>query len=125
MSPLVLDAGAFIALERRDTRMLAVADELHRARQVGYTPAGVVAAVWRGSARQHAVGRLLRAGAVQIEPLSAELAYGIGRRLGRTSTSDVIDAHVAVLARRLRATVLTADPDDLAALDPTLTLVVV
>jgi hypothetical protein len=33
--------------------------------------------------------------------------------------------HVALLARRLRATVLTSDPGDLTALDPPLTLVTV
>ncbi|MGH3613469.1 MAG: hypothetical protein ACRDRK_12930 [Pseudonocardia sp.] len=30
---MVLDAGALIALERRDTRMLALADLLHRHRR--------------------------------------------------------------------------------------------
>lgn len=122
---VVLDAGAMIALERRDTRMLALADELHRARRIGYVPAGVVAQTWRGAARQHAMVRLLRARAVQVDPLSEDVAYRLGLLLAKSGTSDVIDGHVALLARRLRATVLTADPDDLAALDSTLTLVTV
>jgi endonuclease III len=37
----------------------------------------------------------------------------------------VVDAHVVRLARRLRAAVVTSDPDDIAALDRTLTVVTV
>ena len=125
MTALVLDSGAMIALERRDTRMLALADELHRARRIGYVPAGVVAQTWRGSARQHAAMRLLRAGALRVDPLSEDVAYRLGLLLAKSGTSDVIDAHVALLARRLRATVVTSDPDDLTALDPTLILVTI
>ncbi len=125
MTVVVLDVGAMIALERRDPRMLALADELYGARRIGYVPAGVVAQAWRGSARQHATVRLLRAGAVRVDPLSEDVAYRLGLLLAQSGTSDVIDAHVALLARRLQATVLTSDPDDLTALDPTLTLVTV
>jgi hypothetical protein len=49
----------------------------------------------------------------------------LGLLLAKSGMSDVVDAHVALLARRLHATVLTSDPDDLTALDPTLTLVTV
>ncbi|MGH3903508.1 MAG: PIN domain-containing protein [Pseudonocardiaceae bacterium] len=123
MTIVVLDAGALIALERRDTRLLALADELHRQRQVAHVPTGVVAQTWRGSARQHATVRLLRAQAVRVDPLSEDVAYQLGILLGSSGTADVVDAHVALLARRLRATVLTSDPDGIAALDPALTLV--
>ncbi|MGH3783568.1 MAG: PIN domain-containing protein, partial [Pseudonocardiaceae bacterium] len=123
MTVVVLDSGAMIALERRDTRMLALADELHGARRIGYVSAGVVAQTWRGSARQHATMRLLRAGAVRVDPLSEDVAYRLGLLLAKSGTSDVVDAHVALLARRLHATVVTSDPDDLTALDPTLTFV--
>lgn len=125
MTILVLDAGAFSALERRDTRMLALADELHRRRRSALVPAGVVAQVWRGSARQHAVIRLIRANAVRVDPLSEDLAYHLGLLLATSGTSDVVDAHVAWLARRLRATVVTSDPDDIAALDAALAIVVI
>lgn len=125
MTVVVLDAGAIIALERRDARMLALADELNKSRRIGYVPAGVVAQTWRGSARQYATARLLRAGAVRVDPLSEDVAYRLGLLLAKSGTSDVVDAHVALLARRLQATVLTSDPDDLTALDPTLALVIV
>jgi hypothetical protein len=101
---------------------LALADELYRARCVGYVPAGVVAQTWRGSARQHATMRLLRAGAVHVDPLSEDVAYRLGLLLAKSGTSDVVDAHVALLARRLRASVVTSDPAGLAVLDPSLIL---
>ncbi|MGH3547706.1 MAG: PIN domain-containing protein [Pseudonocardiaceae bacterium] len=125
MNIVVLDAGAIIAVERRDTRMLALADELNRARRIGHVPAGVVAQTWRGSARQHATVRMLRAEAVRVDPLSEDVAYRLGLLLAKSGTSDVVDAHVALLARRLHATVLSSDPDDLTALDPSLTIVTV
>ncbi len=125
MTDLVLDAGALIALGHRDTRMLALADELQRERRAAHVPAGVVAQTWRGSPRQHAIHRLLRAQAVRIDPLSEDLSYRLGLLLASAGTADVIDAHVALLAKRLRATVLTSDPDDLLALDWALPLVVI
>lgn len=66
-----------------------------------------------------------RAGAVRIDPLAEDVSYRLGLLLAKSGTSDVVDAHVALLARGLRATVLTSDPDDLTALDPTRTLVTV
>ncbi|WP_219412611.1 PIN domain-containing protein [Pseudonocardia nigra] len=125
MTVLVLDTGALIALERRDRRMLAVADELYASRRTAFVPAGVVAQCWRGSPRQHAVMRLIRARAVRVDPLSEEVAYQLGSLLGASGAADVTDAHVAWLARRLRAKVVTSDPDDIRALDAGLDIVVV
>jgi predicted nucleic acid-binding protein len=122
---LVLDGGALIALERRNRRMLALADELHRSRRTVFVPAGVLAQVWRGSPRQHAVLRLVRAQTVRVEALTEEVAVQLGSLLAKSGGFDVVDAHVALLARLLRATVVTSDPDDLAALDPGIDLVVV
>jgi predicted nucleic acid-binding protein len=122
---VVLDAGAFIALERRDARALALIAELVAGRRVAHVPTGVVAQVWRGSPRQHAAIRLLRTGAVRAEPLSEEVALRIGLLLAATGTSDVVDAHVVLLARRLDALVVTSDPDDLVRLDRGLDLVTV
>ncbi|MHB8620809.1 MAG: PIN domain-containing protein [Chloroflexota bacterium] len=125
MRAVVLDAGALIALERRDIRALALAAELVANRLVAHVPAGVVAQVWRGSPRQHALIRLLRTEVLRVESLSAEVALRIGLLLASTGTSDVIDAHVALLARAFKAVVVTSDPDDLRRLDATLELVTV
>jgi len=119
---VVLDAGALIALERRDGRMLALLRELLRERVAAHVPATVVAQVWRGSARQHGVTRLLKAEAVRVHAFSEEVAYRVGLLLASSGTADVVDAHVALLARSLAAPVLTSDPGDLERLDPSLTL---
>ena len=40
----------------------------------------------------------------------------IGRRLADTGTSDVVDAHLAVVAEGLGTFILTGDPDDMSRL---------
>ncbi len=49
----------------------------------------------------------------------------VGRLLAIAGTSDVVDAHVVVCARRTGRAVVTSDPDDLRHLDPTVALQVV
>lgn len=122
---LVLDAGALIALERRDRRMLALLDELLARRCVAHVPSGIVAQVWRGSPRQHAIGRLLRTDAVKIQPLSEALGFHLGLLLATSGGADVIDAHVAALAKSTGAVVITSDPDDIQAIEAQLDVVVV
>ena len=125
MRTAVLDAGAFIAMERRDASALALVAELVADRRVAHVPAGVVAQVWRGSPRQQAMIRLLRTGAVRTESLTEEVALRIGLLLAATGTRDVVDAHVVLLARKLNALVVASDPDDLRRLDAGLDLVTV
>lgn len=125
MSSLVFDTGALIALERRDARIIALAGRVTAGTVTAYVPVGVVAQSWRGSARQQPIARLLRTRTLTIDPLTEDLAFQLGVLLARTGSADVVDAHVALLARRLRAVVVTSDPDDIAALDPGLDLVVV
>lgn len=103
--------------------MLALLDELLRARTSAHVPAGVVAQVWRGSPRRHAVLRLLRSDAVRIHPMSESVAFHIGLLLAAVGSNDVVDAHVAILGRSLGAVVLTSDAEDLRRLDAKLELV--
>lgn len=124
MRVLVLDAGALIALERRDGRMLALLREVLEARVIAHVTAGVLAQVWRASPRQHAIRRLLNTEAVRVHAMTEETAYALGRLLAASRTSDVVDAHVAMLARSLGAMVLTSDPDDLRRIDARLELLV-
>lgn len=125
MTSLVLDTGALIALERRDVRLVALARRVAVGQVAAYVPSGVVAQCWRGSARQQPIARLLRSRAVSVDPLTEDLAFRLGVLLARTRSTDVVDAHVALLARRLQATVVTSDPGDITALDASLDLVVV
>ena len=120
---VVLDTGALIALERRDSRMIALIITVAGEEIPTFIPAGVVAQVWRSSARQHNIARLLATDSVQVDPLDEGTAKAIGVLLGSSRTSDVVDGHVALLARRTHGTVYTSDEGDIRQIDPTLDIV--
>lgn len=105
--------------------MVALSNEIIHARCPAYTPAGVVAQAWRGSPRQHPMVRLMRSRHIQVDSLTEEVAYEVGVLLAASRTSDVIDAHVALLAGRVRGAVVTSDPDDITALDPALAIIAI
>jgi hypothetical protein len=69
------------------------------------------------------LARTLRNPGLIEAPLRHDDAISIGELLKDSRTTDVVDAHVAVLARRLRAPVVTSDPGDLATLDADITLI--
>lgn len=125
MTDVVFDAGGLIALERRHRPTLALVEVILRARGAVHVSAGVLAQVWRGGPRQHAIGALLRTEFARVHPLDRVVALRIGALLARSGTSDVVDAHVALLGRALGAKVLTSDPDDLRRLDGSLDLLTV
>lgn len=108
---LVLDAGAFVSIERGDRETIALLKRELRARRVPLTHGGVVAQVWRGgSGRQANLARVLPA----VEVVALDDAFGrrAGALLGRTRGSDAIDAAVVLLAAD-GDTILTSDPRDL------------
>lgn len=118
---VVLDAGAFIALERRNRKLVALAQLFAKANTPLVTSAGVVAQVWRGgTGRQVPVAFLLRQTLVAV--LDQPVARMVGRMLGHSGTADPVDAHIVLLARERNWPVLTSDPDDLRAIDPLLDL---
>lgn len=118
-SGVVLDAGAFIALERRNATMVRLAQLFSDADTPLVTSAGVVAQVWRGGGRRQVpVAFLLRR--TQVVDLTHAVARLLGRMLGAAGTSDPVDAHVVMLARQRAWRVLTSDASDLLAIDPTL-----
>ncbi|HEX3743476.1 MAG TPA: hypothetical protein VHW09_06090 [Bryobacteraceae bacterium] len=115
---IVLDAGALIALDRGDKRMIAL---LQRAFAQGRTfrvPAGVVGQVWRDGRVQVTLARFLRSDEVEIVPLDEHLARSCGELCGAVNSADVIDASVVILARVRRDPIVTSDPNDLRRLDP-------
>jgi predicted nucleic acid-binding protein len=112
-----------IAIERYDQRMTALTRRLAARDVSAHIPTAVIAQVWRGSARQHALIRLIGGDAVRVEPLTEEAARHVGQLLAASGTSDVVDGHVAVLAQSLQAAVVTSDPKDLNRLDPSLELI--
>src|SRR4051794_98341 len=113
MPGLTLDAGALVAFERNDRRVVAL---IARAVETNYSlavPAGVVAQVWRDGRRQPRLARMLGADAVEIEPLDDRGARAAGQLCGVTQTSDVIDASVVLCAKARGHRIATSDPDDL------------
>ena len=120
---LVLDAGALIAVERRDRDTVAVIEAARLDGRVVVVPAGVVAQIWRDGSRQAIVARLLGATEVTVEALTDEGLEQPELCAGRPGTSDVVDASIVIAARRHNATVLSSDRADLIRLDPVLLIV--
>lgn len=114
---LTLDAGALIALERGDGKMIALLDRAQKRNVSFHVPAGVVGQVWRDGSRQATLARFLRAEAVLVVALDSQLARTCGELCGAAGTSDVIDASVVVVARQHRGPIITGDVDDLKRLD--------
>lgn len=122
MSGTTLDAGALIALEAgspymRELVRLAIAERLPLA-----VPAGVLGQVWRASARQVRVARLLGSPLVEVVPLDRSAALAVGKLCAETGASDVVDVAVVLCARQRRHTVITSDPGDLHRIGPELHL---
>jgi hypothetical protein len=121
---VVLDAGAFIAAERRMMRMVALVRRFVEDEVPLVTSAGVVAQVWRGGGHHQApVASLL--GRTVVVDLTAQVARTLGVMLATAKASDAVDAHVAFLARQRGWTVLTSDPQDLRAIDPKLRIEII
>ncbi len=110
---LVLDAGAFIAVERADRTVMALLAREQRAGRLPVTHGGVVGQVWRGDARQARVARLI-SGSVVVS-LDEALGRAAGDLLARSGRRDVIDAAIVLLAAD-GDEILTSDADDLTAL---------
>ena len=120
---VVLDAGALIAIEKGDRKVLALCRIATLDGASVIIPAGVVAQVWRDGARQAHVARLVGAAGTTVEPLDLEVATLAGACCARAETTDVIDATVVIAARQHRATVLSSDQDDLVRLDPAIHII--
>jgi len=108
---IVLDTGALIALERDDRGMWAELARATAARQRVVVPAGALSQAWRGGGRQVSLTRALAG----TSPASFDdQAMRAGELCGKTATSDVIDASVALVAATAGTLALyTSDKPDL------------
>jgi hypothetical protein len=108
---LVFDTGALIAFERGDRRIAAHLQVARDRREIVRTSSGCVAQAWRGGgARQALLARLLRG--VEEQALERDGSRRVGALLHETGLEDVVDGHLALLARD-GDLVLTSDVDDL------------
>jgi predicted nucleic acid-binding protein len=122
MPGITLDAGALIALDRDDRRVVAL---LARAAQTnaGVTiPATALAQAIRRPERQVRLARLIRQPDTDVVALGRVDATHVGRLLAASRTRDITDAHVVVCARRAGQQIATSDPEDLRRLDPDIEL---
>ena len=109
----VLDAGALIAIDKRDRRVGAMLRVLQREGVPVRTSAGVVAQVWRDGRRQVNLARIMSG--VDVAAVDDVAARRVGELLAASRTSDLVDAHVALLIQP-QDDVLTSDGADIKAL---------
>lgn len=110
---VVLDAGALIAIDKRDRAVGAMLRVLQRDDVQVVTSAAVVAQAWRDPRRQVNLARVLTG--VDIAALDDVAAKKVGELLRAKGTSDLADAHVALLVQP-QERVLTSDEADIKAL---------
>lgn len=125
MAGVTLDAGALIALDRNDRRVIVLLARAVETNSRVTIPASVLAQAMRRPERQARLSRLIRQSTSDVMALDRVDAVNVGRLLAASGTADIADAHVVICARRSAQRVVTSDPDDLAALDPALDLIIV
>ncbi len=110
MSAFVYDSAVLVAADRNERRTWAE----HKARlefgAIPVVPAPVVAQVSRSP--QQAQLRRFLAGC-RVVALDERDAHTAGRLLGKTSTTDVVDAVVVTVALAEKAIIVTGDPADI------------
>jgi hypothetical protein len=108
---LVLDAGAFLAIERGDRDLVALLKRERQAGRVPVTNGAVVGQVWGGGTGKQVLLARALAG-VDVVPVDDTLGRRAGVLLGRSAARDVVDAAVVCLAGD-GDDILTSDPGDL------------
>jgi predicted nucleic acid-binding protein len=125
MPGVTLDAGALIALDRNDRRVVALVARAAQTRARLTIPAPALAQALRRPEQQTRLSRLVRQPSTDVVALDRVDATNVGRLLAASGTTDIADAHVVICARRNGERVLTTDPDDLRRLDPALEVVAI
>ena len=108
---LVLDSGAFIALERNDRTMWRRVKAAHLAGSVPLSHGGIVGQVWRGLGPRQALLAKALAG-TDVRPLDDALGRAAGELLATAGRHDVIAAALVWLAAD-GDHIITSDLDDL------------
>jgi hypothetical protein len=109
----VLDAGALVAVDRRDRLIGAQLRVLQQQGTPVRVSSAVVGQVWRDGRKQALLARVLAG--VGVEALSKDDGKRIGELLLLAGSADVVDAHVALMTGH-GDLVLTSDPRDIGSL---------
>jgi predicted nucleic acid-binding protein len=123
MSGLLLDAGALIAVDRGDRRVLALLEAARDADLRLSVTAPVVSQAWRDGRRQTRLAALLKQPEVEMLPFAATDARAVGEVVRLSRHPDVVDVHITLLARQRGETVVTSDASDLRRVDPSLRVI--
>lgn len=110
MSCIVFDSGALIALERNNRNLWSALKVAALNGAEILVPSTVLAQVWRESPGQALLSRALDF--CEITSFDA-VAREVGELCGKTNTSDICDAHVAITAARHGDLLYTGDSEDL------------
>ena len=121
----MLDAGALIAIDRGDRRMLVLLETARAAEAKLSTTAPVVAQVWRDGKRQARLSAFVKQPALEVAPFDMMDARAVGTLVAATGHADVVDTHVVLLARRRGQTIVTSDAKDILAVDARIPVVTV
>jgi hypothetical protein len=106
----ILDAGALVAVDRRNRLIGAQLRVLQRQGTPIRVSSAVVGQVWRDGRKQANLARVLAG--VGIEPLGRDDGKRIGELLALAGSADIVDAHVALITAHADL-VLTSDPGDI------------
>lgn len=107
---VVLDAGALVAIDKRDRPVGAMLHLLQTQGVPLHTSVAAVAQVWRDGRKQALLARILAG--VKVVGLSTGDERSIGELLAKARTSDVANAHVALLVSN-GDRLLTSDTADM------------
>ena len=110
MSNIVLDAGALVALERNDRSLWTALKLSALSGGDAIVPGAALAQVWRGIPGQ---ARLAAALQHCVVASFDAVVRDVGALCGRAKTSDVCDAHVAIVAATRGDVLYTSDPRDM------------
>ena len=115
MSSVVRDSGALISLERNNRAIWALLKLAALKGVEVLVPSTALAQVWRGAPTQAALARALQHCVIASFD---GVARDVGELCGRTRTSDICDAHVALVAATRGDALYTSDPRDMRRLVP-------
>lgn len=118
MAAATFDAGAVIAFQRSDRRIVRLLERAAELNDPILIPSAVVAQTWRDGRRQARLARLLASPTIRVVPLDDLAARSAGQLCGIAGTTDITDASVAACAIKHKTAIVTGDPEDLRRLAP-------
>jgi predicted nucleic acid-binding protein len=114
-----------VAVERLNRRVRALIQlTFDSGYEVAVTTGGIAQA-WRGGPRQPQLARLLATPELTVVPLDEETARAVGVLCGQSGHHDVVDVHVALHAMAMGHHVVTSDPDDIWAVNPSIPVIAI